>query len=83
MIKTITILLVALAFVGCSEKEEATPQADCYCGQVYGWGGSEWTTDGRQLKWGYKIINNCTNAPWFVTMSSPIDGDEYCRGFQW
>ena len=82
MIKYIIILLLA---IGCTEEATepiAEETVDCYCGAVEGWGGS-WTIDGRQLSWDYKITNNCTNAPYFLTTRKEITENEYCRGFQW
>ena len=70
-----------LALLGCEKEEETTP-VDCNCGEVVLRGGS-WTTTGVQTTWRYEVRNYCTNAPLNMRLSSPYNGNEYCRDYQW
>ncbi len=80
------IIIMLLLSIGCNDKEKAPepPEPDCHCGQVERWGGDSWeTSTGRQITWGYRITNNCTNAPWVFKSRTEIRESEYCRGYQW
>ena len=78
------IILILFLSVGCDKEKVEPPKPDCHCGQVERWGGDSWeTSTGRQITWGYRITNNCTNAPWLFKSRTEIRESEYCRGFQW
>jgi hypothetical protein len=82
--KYIIIIITLLALIGCSKEEATTvePVVDCHCG-IATMNGGAWDLNGRQVEWNYIARNNCTNAPMYLRLSSPLPSTKYCKGYQW